>query len=548
MNELFIVDLIRSLLKKKIEIDDLKVYKHNECEFIISINNNLIFYFKYELGYYFSDNTYYIEIYELNKNTFFILTQEESIEILSGLNKNNKFNEINYITYKQYKYSYKLDEMISIARKYLNENLVNLIYDPISFTIIVIEFYFESDIKRIVISTKAKNYNKYVRDYIFEQILPYFHLNYDKFRVDSAICYEVGLRDLLSRIKHSDLKYDPDHFIRYFYIFENCMYYELEDKCNEILSLASNGYFKNQKRIQYKRYLESKWKEEELLYKLVEKTFPNKQIFSQYTPSIYDGEKKKQVRFRYDVYIANYKIAIEYQGIQHFSPVEYFGGEEGFIKTQERDKYKYENSLKNDIDIIYVNYNDFIDSKILKEKVKIVLAAKEERKIQKYKEILLDKECKQIDDVFIENISLREIVLSKFDIENISKTFNFIKKESECDQVMYYYNVEKTLDINFVIYAQFYKGFYGLNEKKWGYLLYYILIKNLEYIKLDIERVIIKYNYNIFNKKTYITGITLMNDSNIDEVIYNSIRELDNLKYRYKLFKRAKKYFLNKKN
>ena len=77
MNELFIVDLIRNLLKKKIEIDDLKVNKHNEYEFIISINNNLIFYFKYELGHYFSDNTYYIDIYELNKNTFFILTQEE---------------------------------------------------------------------------------------------------------------------------------------------------------------------------------------------------------------------------------------------------------------------------------------------------------------------------------------------------------------------------------------------------------------------------------------------------------------------------------------
>ena len=35
MNELFIVDLIRNLLKEKIEIDDLKVYKHNEYEFII---------------------------------------------------------------------------------------------------------------------------------------------------------------------------------------------------------------------------------------------------------------------------------------------------------------------------------------------------------------------------------------------------------------------------------------------------------------------------------------------------------------------------------
>ena len=42
-------------------------------------------------------------------------------------------------------------------------------------------------------------------------------------------------------------------------------------------------------------------------------------------------------RYRYDFCIPDLKILIEYDGEQHFRPVDYFGGLEGFRKTQERD-------------------------------------------------------------------------------------------------------------------------------------------------------------------------------------------------------------------
>ena len=41
-----------------------------------------------------------------------------------------------------------------------------------------------------------------------------------------------------------------------------------------------------------------------------------------------------------DFYLPNQKIAIEYNGEQHYIPIDYFGGEKGFRKTQERYNLK----------------------------------------------------------------------------------------------------------------------------------------------------------------------------------------------------------------
>ena len=55
----------------------------------------------------------------------------------------------------------------------------------------------------------------------------------------------------------------------------------------------------------------------------------------------------------YDVFIISKNTAIEYQGKQHFEPVEFFGGQEHFQKQVIRDKLKQELSAKNKIKLIY---------------------------------------------------------------------------------------------------------------------------------------------------------------------------------------------------
>jgi hypothetical protein len=51
----------------------------------------------------------------------------------------------------------------------------------------------------------------------------------------------------------------------------------------------------------------------------------------------------------YDVYLPDLKIALEYQGEQHFRAIPYFGGEEGLLRTQERDRRKREISVANGV-------------------------------------------------------------------------------------------------------------------------------------------------------------------------------------------------------
>lgn len=73
---------------------------------------------------------------------------------------------------------------------------------------------------------------------------------------------------------------------------------------------------------------------------------------------------ERQKRFKWlglqslDFYLPDYNIAIECQGEQHFKPIKHFGGEHNFIKTQERDKIKYDLCMNNDIILLYINYNN----------------------------------------------------------------------------------------------------------------------------------------------------------------------------------------------
>lgn len=64
---------------------------------------------------------------------------------------------------------------------------------------------------------------------------------------------------------------------------------------------------------------------------------------------------------RFDFYLPLINTIIEYNGIQHYQPVEYFGGKEQFINNQKRDQIKREYCLKNNIQLIEIKYSDNIE-------------------------------------------------------------------------------------------------------------------------------------------------------------------------------------------
>lgn len=65
-----------------------------------------------------------------------------------------------------------------------------------------------------------------------------------------------------------------------------------------------------------------------------------------------------------DFYLPDYNIAIECQGIQHFEPKDFFGGDNGLEVILKRDNKKLNKCLSNNIEMIYVIDNEkFLDKK-----------------------------------------------------------------------------------------------------------------------------------------------------------------------------------------
>ena len=57
-----------------------------------------------------------------------------------------------------------------------------------------------------------------------------------------------------------------------------------------------------------------------------------------------------------DVYIPSLSAAIEYQGQQHYTASEFFGGWQGFVENQERDKQKQAKCQEMSIQLFEWNY------------------------------------------------------------------------------------------------------------------------------------------------------------------------------------------------
>ena len=70
----------------------------------------------------------------------------------------------------------------------------------------------------------------------------------------------------------------------------------------------------------------------------------------------------------YDFYLPDFKIAIEYNGKQHYIPIEYFGGNKRLLEQQQRDSRKANISSEQGIRLIIINCdNDKAEIKNLSE-------------------------------------------------------------------------------------------------------------------------------------------------------------------------------------
>lgn len=76
---------------------------------------------------------------------------------------------------------------------------------------------------------------------------------------------------------------------------------------------------------------------------------------------------------RLDFYLPQYNLAIECQGMQHFKPIEYFGGEEKFKYTIKMDKQKEKICTEHGVKILYYsNIGIPLEDKIIKNKEELL--------------------------------------------------------------------------------------------------------------------------------------------------------------------------------
>ena len=59
-----------------------------------------------------------------------------------------------------------------------------------------------------------------------------------------------------------------------------------------------------------------------------------------------------------DFYFPKLNLAIEYDGIQHYTPIEFFGGEKALMEQKDRDKQKDKYCKNHNIKLIRIPYTN----------------------------------------------------------------------------------------------------------------------------------------------------------------------------------------------
>lgn len=93
---------------------------------------------------------------------------------------------------------------------------------------------------------------------------------------------------------------------------------------------------------------------ERLLYNKLSADFPCLTIYTQYSPKWLRPQ-------RFDIYILECNLAIEYNGAQHYLPIEFFGGDLGLKYRQELDNLKREKCAENSTYIFEISYQEDFD-------------------------------------------------------------------------------------------------------------------------------------------------------------------------------------------
>jgi hypothetical protein len=101
------------------------------------------------------------------------------------------------------------------------------------------------------------------------------------------------------------------------------------------------------------------WVSETQLYNDIREAFPHLEVIRHASP-----EWLRQQHL--DIYIPELKVALEYHGRQHDEPIEFFGGQEAYERTQERDLRKLRLCRRHGVRLIHVRPGYVLDNVIVR--------------------------------------------------------------------------------------------------------------------------------------------------------------------------------------
>ncbi len=104
------------------------------------------------------------------------------------------------------------------------------------------------------------------------------------------------------------------------------------------------------------------WINETIMYSIIVNILKPKEILRRYRPAWLVG-------LELDVFCAELNLAFEYQGKQHYSPIEAWGGQEAFEQLKERDQKKKDLCEKHGISLIEVAYNEPLNEQSIRQKI-----------------------------------------------------------------------------------------------------------------------------------------------------------------------------------
>ena len=146
-------------------------------------------------------------------------------------------------------------------------------------------------------------------------------------------------------------------------------YYEIQDKIRDLKSEISKHFreiektIENEVRAKLDHYkVGEKWTSETILYHLIDTEYQDFNVERHARPDFLDG-------LELDIYIPEEEVGVEYQGKQHYKPVEHWGGEEGLEKRQERDKKKKQLCKQHGVELVYFRYDENLSEEMVQERL-----------------------------------------------------------------------------------------------------------------------------------------------------------------------------------